>query len=218
MTSAPTPIVLDVWADIACPWCFIGHRHLGQVVPADGLDVLVRHRAFQLQPDLPPRGAPMRPFFEEKFGGPEAMSEVFAQVKAVGEQVGIAFDFEAMPVAPNTVLAHRALAALAHDPADQRAATHALFSAYFERGFDVTDPLVVGAVVAEATGRSDVDELLGPASLTAVEDDLAHAAALGISAVPTFVADGRIAVQGAQPPEVLRALLDRAAAGHPPAS
>jgi predicted DsbA family dithiol-disulfide isomerase len=214
MTTAP--IDLDVWADIACPWCFIGSRTLQQVVPLGSTDVRVQHRSFQLQPELPSRGAPAQEFFADKFGGPDAMQEIFARVATVGAGVGITFDFAGMPVAPNTALIHRALLALHDDSDGQRRAVDAAFSAYFEQARDITDPDVVVDVVAQASGvdPSKVSGWLeGSLTADALETDGLTARGAGIHAVPTFVAAGKWAVQGAQPAEVLAALLDRARAG-----
>jgi len=211
------PITLDVWSDIACPWCFIGHRHLDAVIPRGAETdegVVVVHRAYELQPDMPPRGRPAAGFFDELFGGPEKVQEIHARVAEAGRSVGIAFDFEAMPIVPNTMLAHRAIA-LVTDPAMQRNAVEAMFSAYFEQGLDITDPLVVVRAVSSTTGM-DPTELSAALErgdgAEAVTGDFAESRQLGISAVPTFVADRRTAVQGAQPPQVLRGLIDQARA------
>jgi predicted DsbA family dithiol-disulfide isomerase len=211
------PITLDVWVDIACPWCFIGHRHLDAVLPRDSMandDVVVVHRAYELQPNMPPRGKPAAGFFEELFGGAEKVAEIHERVAEVGRGVGIDFDFDAMPIVPSTTLAHRAIT-LVTDPLAQRRAVDALFSAYFEQGLDITDADVVADAVAAATGM-DGNELSAALArgegAETVAGDIAEARQLGISAVPTFVADMRVAVQGAQPPEVLKGLIDQARA------
>ena len=78
------------------------------------------------------------------------------------------------------------------------------------------DKDVVLRAASSASGRS-VDEIR--AALEGDEDgasvlaDRDEARAIGVQAVPTFLAQGRLAVQGAQPPEVLTALLDQARAG-----
>jgi predicted DsbA family dithiol-disulfide isomerase len=220
MTPAAEPVALDVWADIACPWCFIGLRHLDQVLAERG-DVQVRHRAYELQPTIPPQGIDRAGYFERLFGSAEASANASAAVVAAAAGTGIDFDLDRMPKVANTFFAHRVVAAHRDDPAAQRAVLMALFSLYFEQAGDLGDAEAVLGAASSASGRT-VDRMR--AALAADGDgasvlaDRAEARAVGIQAVPTFVADGRLAVQGAQPPEVLRALIDRAAAEAQPPS
>ncbi len=228
MTELPRPenlVRLDVWADIACPWCYIGSRHLEEALAgerAQGRDVVVTHRPFELQPTMPADGVPMREFFEAKFGGGDAVVAMFDRVVEVGRGVGIAFDFEAMPKAPNTRLAHAVVLSYAGDPR-QRLVLHRLYAAYFEDGLDITRREVVAAAVREVTGET-VEEVLDRCSQVAdLEAGLLVARELGVDAVPLFVADAglvgddqlglsvaAIAVQGAQPARTLTNLLEQA--------
>ena len=85
-----TPIALDVFADIACPWCFIGHRRLQAVLAGGAAPAFaVRHRAFKLQPRLPPRGRPMRDYLAEQFGcprTPRTTAGVAAEARRTGNR------------------------------------------------------------------------------------------------------------------------------------
>ena len=174
MTDSPAaivapPIELDVFADIACPWCFIAHRRLGRAIdaaPALGLDAAATFhwRPFQLLPELPPEGVDALPFFDHRFGGPRSRRAAWDQLIAVGHGEGIDFHFERQRKAPNTLLAHRMLTLVAPDadarPVDgaappclehrgdapgirfgigQRALAGLLFSAMFEDGVDIGD-------------------------------------------------------------------------------
>src|SRR4051794_13303608 len=207
------PLAVDVFADIACPWCFIGKRRLERALAGLAVPAEVRWHAFMLQPDLPPEGAPAREFFTQKFGGdPDA---VFARVVEEGRSEGIAFDFGAMPKAPNTMLAHRAVALAAEQSrAAQDAAEEALFSAYFEHGADVTDATAVLDALRAAGVPADLDVLAAGLATgggaETVGADLRVAAEIGVTAVPTFIADHRYGVPGALPPDQLRRLLNHA--------
>ncbi len=78
-----TAIPLDVFADIACPWCFIGHRRLiAALGDGPGAAFGLRHRAFELQPSMPPRGRPMREYVAERFGSEQDAAERLAGVVA----------------------------------------------------------------------------------------------------------------------------------------
>jgi len=214
--------VVDVWADIACPWCYLGSRRLAQALRgrAEG-SVRVRWRAFELQPDLPPEGVAAEPFFLAKFGSAAARDAAFAAVAAQGAADGVRFDFAAMHRAPNTRLAQRAVVLAEGRGAGQEAA-EALFAGHFAQGADVADLDTVVRLLDEAAVPVDLAELraqlAGDDGLDRVVADERLAAELGITGVPFFLADQRVAVSGAQPPSVLAELLDvaeREAGGQP---
>ncbi len=215
-------IVVDVWADIACPWCYLGSHRLAAALRgrAEG-SVQVRWRAFELQPGLPAEGVAAEPFFLDKFGSAAARDAAFAAVAAQGAADGVRFDFAAMHRAPNTRLAQRAVVLAEGRGAGQQAAD-ALFAGHFAHGADVADLDTILRLLDEAAVPVDVAELraelVAGAGLDRVVADQRLAAELGITGVPFFLADGRVAVSGAQPASVLAELLDVAeqeAAGQP---
>ena len=104
-------MTLDLFSDIACPWCSIGEAHLREAL-ADGPGAEVRWRPFQLQPGLPPGGASKEAFFPTKFGGEAQMEAAFAHVAGAGAAAGVPFDFSRLAGAPNTRDAHRVVGGL----------------------------------------------------------------------------------------------------------
>lgn len=205
---------MDVWSDIACPWCYIGTRFLARALGDwDGPPVHVRHRAFELRPDLPPRGVPFRPEMERKFGGSEALAAALEQVTAAGAAAGIEFRMDRIARAPNTRLAHRVIA-LSREGGDEGPVVDALFAGYFCEGRDVGDPDTLRDLVA-AAGLADADALVARALAgegdASVADDEDLAGRIGATAVPVFVAGGRRGLVGAHPPEHLRDLLSSVA-------
>ncbi len=218
---------LDMWADIACPWCFIGQTRLTNAIEAEraaGREVEVRHRPYQLNPTLPPEGLPMRAHYEELFGGKDAVDEAFARTESVAAEVGLAIDHSRMPKAANTRLAHTVVLSYDDDPR-QRTVLLAMYSAYFEKGLDITEPEVCYAVAAEASGdsRDEVEARVVAFDIARLDASFQLGRELGVNAVPTFVADAgsdvdpayglsaaAVAVQGAQPEEVLAQVLAEA--------
>jgi len=168
-----------------------------------------RHRAFLLRSDMPARGIPYEELMTQIFGSRQAARPAEDRLSALGGDVGIEFDFAAMPVAANSQLAHQAI--LASRPEAQTQVLDALYSAYWERGVDITDPEEVVGLASEAGGGNRevlLDGLSDGAGRLA--QDRAEAQNLGVQAVPTLIAAGCIAVQGAQPPEVLTRFLAQA--------
>ena len=220
MPKSATTLTVDVWADFACPWCYIGSRRLALALAhePDG-SVTTRWRSFQLKPDLPARGVAAAPFFRDLFDSDEAAHAAHARVAEAGREVGIGFDFRRQSRVANTALAQRAVL-LYEGEIRQRAVAASLYGAYFERVLDITDLAVVTAAAAYAAG-DDPDHvrarLMTGGSAGRFAADLTEARTTGVTAVPTYVAAGRVAVQGAQEVSVLRTFLararERAAAG-----
>jgi predicted DsbA family dithiol-disulfide isomerase len=215
------PLVLDLWADVACPWCWIGTRRLATALEAEPPgSVVVRHRAFELQPDLPPEGVPLDERYARRFGSPEAMRTAFERVAGIGAADGLEFDFERQRRAPNTRLAHR-LMKLAESQGRGDQAMEALFRGHFAGGADLSDPEQAVALLATPEVGLNAEALHAALELGAGEPEVIAdeetAQRLDITGVPFFLAGGAVALSGAHEPDLLRKLLaaarERAAAG-----
>ena len=207
------PLVLDVFSDIACPWCFIGKRRLAKALEGRE-DVTVHWRAYQLGPDLPSDGVEAASYFAKRFGGPEKLQPMFERVESIAREEGLAFDLAGQARVPNTRLAHRVIQ-LCAGMDDGGASVEALFRGQFLEKADVTRLDVILDLLARHAPDVDRTRLvmgLGTdGGQRAVESDLALAARLGITGVPTFVGNGAMAISGAQEVGTLRAFLDEAA-------
>ena len=193
---------VEIYSDVACPWCYIGKARFERALGAfpDGGDVEVVYRPYRLDPSAPAQAVPMLEYLERRFGtGARAMAGHVVET-ARGE--GLAMDFD-RGLAANTLDAHRLmrLAEREHGPETQRAVAEKLFEAHFSAGRDVGD----AGVLAEIAGAAGMDPLRVREYLASgegapeVKEEIAAAQRLGITAVPTFVFEGRYAVQGAQP-------------------
>lgn len=193
---------VEIYSDVACPWCYIGKRRFQRALaafPGAG-EVEVVYRPYQLDPAAPATARPLLDALKEKFGpGAASMAGNVAEA-ARGE--GITMDFD-RALAANTLAAHRLLrlAEHEHEPPVQHALAEQLFEAHFARGADIGDPAVLTAL-AVAAGM-DADRVRGylasDEGLAEVKGEIRDARQLGITAVPTFVFEGRYGVQGAQP-------------------
>ena len=201
---------LDIFSDVVCPWCFIGKRRLEAALSdRPQSDLLVRWRAFQLNPDMPAEGMDRQAYLERKFGGAENAQRLYNQIGTVGAEVGIDFAFDRIRRTPNTVNAHRLIRLGAHHDCED-AVVERLFRAYFLEGGDIGDP----GLLSELAGDAGLDAqeaarfLAGDEERTAVETEDFSGRQAGITGVPTFIVNRRHAVPGAQPPEVLYKLFD----------
>jgi len=210
--ALPRQLTVDVWSDIACPFCWIGEHRLGTALAglaAEWPEVAVvrRWRPFQLQPDLPRPGVPWAEFARAKFGGETGMATAFGHVARMGAEDGLEYRFDRIAGAPNTADAHRlVLHAQAADETGVAATrlSEALFRAYFHEGRHVGERAVLLDVAAEqgldagAAARVLDSDAYG----REVADSQREAARLGIRGEPFVVLGGRYAVSGAQPVDV----------------
>lgn len=202
--DAGEAISIDVVSDVVCPWCFVGKRHLEAALAQFAAPVSIRWLPYFLNPDTPPEGEPYRPFLERKFGGAAAVDDMWARVREAGTRAGIAFAFESIERRANTLAAHR----LIHRwqlQGDASPLVERIFAAGFCAGRFIGDPAVLADIAAACGG--DRDETLawlqGDAEAEAVIAQETRLREFGISGVPFFIFNGRLAVSGAQPPEVL---------------
>lgn len=199
---------LDIYSDTVCPWCLIGKRRLEKALalcPEPGLTV--RWRPFQLNPGMPVEGMARSEYVALKFG--ERGGDIYARVRGVGADDGIAFAFERIARQPNTLDSHR-LIDLAWREGRQDAVVEALFSAFFLEGRDIGDRAVLAAVATAAgmDGPAVGHYLASNDGVGRIGQEDAAAREAGINGVPFFVLDGAYALSGAQPPEIFHRLFD----------
>ncbi|WP_441250857.1 DsbA family oxidoreductase [Kitasatospora sp. McL0602] len=206
---------VEIYSDIACPWCYIGKRRFEQALDRfDGKDgVEVVYRPYQLVPDAPAEATPHRAWLAERYG-PQSVA-MDARVAELGLAEGITYDFDAALHA-NTFLGHRLLhlAEAEYGAAVQGELKEALLKAHFTDGVDVGDreQLVEVAATAGLDRARVTAYLAGDEGTAEVRAQLAEARGAGISAVPTFVFEGKWAVQGGQEAETFLRVLQQVAA------
>ena len=204
-------IPVDVWADVSCPWCYIGHRGLAEAIADEPPgSVAVRPRAFELQPDLPPEGIPVEDWYPRHFGSVEAMREDFERVTEQAARAGVEIRIDRVTRAPNTRVAHRLIAVAARQGLGA-AALLALFRGHFGDGADVADPEQALALVAAASPELDADALRAALDAGEGEREVAAeeglAGRMGITGVPFFLAGRSVALSGAHDAETFRQLI-----------
>jgi predicted DsbA family dithiol-disulfide isomerase len=208
------PLRIDVWSDIACPWCFVGKRRLERALKVFPHETEVVWHAFELDPAALKERDPAVSHAERlarKYGMSVAQAhQSIDRLSAAGQAEGIHFDFARIR-SGNTFDAHR-LVHLGHARGLQGAVKERLLRGYFEEGRLMSDhaTLVQLAVEAGLDEREATDVLVGDTYADAVRADEAAAGDLGIDGVPCFVLDLRFGVSGAQSPNVMLSALQRA--------
>jgi predicted DsbA family dithiol-disulfide isomerase len=208
------PVHVEIWSDIACPWCYVGKRRFEAALAGfeHRDDVRVTWRSFELDPSAPrEREGDGAQHLADKYGTTRdealAMQQRVADV-AAGEGLDFRFD---VARGGNTFDGHRLLhLAAAHGVQD--AMKERLMRAYLGEGELIGDAAVLERLALEVGLPADeVRDVVGGDRYAAqVRDDERTAAALGIRAVPFFVVDRRIGASGAHPPAALLDLLRQA--------
>jgi predicted DsbA family dithiol-disulfide isomerase len=200
---------VDVWSDIACPWCYVGKRRLEAALEKfphrDAVEVV--WRAFELDPAAPPERSTDVGYAEriaKKYGCSVKEAEgMVTRMTDVAATDGLDFHFERIRPG-NTFDAHRVLH-LALERGKQDAVKERLLLAYMTEGAAIGDPETLVRLAAEAGLEAEEVRatLASDAFAREVRDDEDEARQLGISGVPFFVFAGKLAVSGAQPAELL---------------
>ncbi|WP_255956038.1 MULTISPECIES: DsbA family oxidoreductase [Aeromicrobium] len=212
--SSPRAVKVDIWSDIACPWCFVGKRRFERAVADWDGDVEVEFHSFELAPDTPVdfEGSEVDFLAHHKGMDPAQVAQMLQQMTVLAAEEGLSYDFDALRHT-KTLLAHQALHfAKAHGR--QSELKERLLSAYFEQGRHVgrIDELVELATEVGLDGEELRRDLESGRYAADVDADIARARAYGITGVPFFVFDGRLGVSGAQAPETFREVLERVVA------
>ena len=208
---------IEVWADVVCPWCYIGKRRLQRALAERGVadEVEIVHRAFQLDPTASTTTAPTVDHLAAKYG--VSRDEALAMMSNVTEvAAGEGLDYHLdRTMTGNTRNAHRlALWAQDQDPLIAQRLLEAMYSAYFEQGRGVFSADDLVALAAEVGLDADAarEMLAGSAYLDQVVEDQVLARTFGANGVPFFVIDRAYGVSGAQPVEVFLNAIDQARA------
>jgi len=199
------PIKIDIWSDVACPWCYIGKRKFESGAglfagSGDGRDVEIEYHSFELSPDTPVdfEGNEADYLAEHKGISREQAAEMLDRVTTIASQVGLDYDFPHIQHT-NTVKAHQ-LVHYAKSHGKQLEAKERLLKAYFVEGKHVgrIDDLAELAAEIGLDRRDAARSLAEDEYLADVRADQALAQEYGIQGVPFFVIDGKYGVSGAQ--------------------
>ncbi|WP_314147442.1 DsbA family oxidoreductase [uncultured Leifsonia sp.] len=210
------PIKIDIWSDIACPWCYIGKRKFeaGSGLFAgggDGRGVEVEYHSFELSPDTPVDFDGSEVDFLAGHKGMPAgqVQQMLERVTGIASSVGLDYDFDNLKHT-NTVKAHELLH-FAKANGKQLELAERLFRAYFVEGGHVGRAEDLADLAAEVGLDRDaaLAALESGEYLEAVRDDQRTAAEFGINGVPFFVIEGKYGVSGAQDAQTFAQVLEQ---------
>jgi predicted DsbA family dithiol-disulfide isomerase len=208
------PVVhIDVWSDVICPWCYLGHRRLQTALEQLGWqdEVEVRFHAFLLDPRATAEPQDLRRSLEAKYG-PGSFDGMTKRLTALGEPEGIDYRFDTA-VRVTTLEAHRLIAWVwtQGGQSAQQPLVERLFLAYFTEGANIADHPTLVRLAGEAgldeTAAAEV--LAGTAFAEEVAEDLVQAQELELTGVPAFLVEERMLIPGAQDVDTFVTVLQR---------
>lgn len=197
-------IAIDIFHDTACPWCWIGKKHLFDAIAQwQGEAIQIRWHPFLLDDAIPPEGVDFRAFMTtRKKLKPEELKQLFNSTRQKGEAAGLKLNFDKIQLAVNTKLSHQ-LIALA--PENMRnAIVEAVYQAYFERGLNIGNiETLVSLGQAAGMDATELRKLLsGDAALDAVIGQSTFARLNGIMSVPFFIFNSKFTINGSHSVEI----------------
>ena len=207
------PVRIDVVSDVVCPWCFIGKRRLEKALALKPeIPVEVHWHPYFLNDWIPREGMSREEYLTTKFGSPERYKGIAQRVSAAAAAEGLVYASDKMKRQPNTTDCHR-LILWADAQGKAPAMKQKLMDLYFTEGADLSDRETL--VKAAADVGLDADkvrgDLAGEKDVDAIGDEAQRAKEAGIDGVPCFIFAGKYAVSGAQAPEYLAEMIERAA-------
>lgn len=197
---------VEIFADIICPWCYIGKRRLDEAF-ARRPHIKPRYiwRCFLLNPNMPSGGINRQAYLHAKFG--DSTQAVYGHIAEVGLDSGINFNFDAIGKTSNSRKAHKLLLAAG---TNNQTLSERLYSAYFIEGLDIGDDDVLDTL-ADDVGHAELTKTRHDLAFDRqLENDLDTARKLNIDSIPYFVFGGAYAIAGARVADHILPAIDAA--------
>ena len=199
-------ITVEVFADIICPWCYIGKKRLDAAFAAR--PHITPHyiwRTFLLNPNMPENGMDRQAYLDQKFGS--AATTIYDRIAIAGLESGIEFEFDKIKRTPNTMNSHRLLLL---EQQNTNLLSEVFYHAYFVDGKDIGDPNVLDEIIFTAGLEIDKDSAQTNSINRQLENDLFIGQQLQLDGVPYLIFDKKFSVAGALMPNQLIPVIDAA--------
>lgn len=204
-------ITIDIVSDVACPWCYVGKKHLEKALEQKpDLDVTVNWHPFELDPTIPSEGIDRDIYFEKKFGDLDRFEAMTNRLVEVGDKAGIDFQFDKMKAAIKTLPLHQ-LIHVANKEGFGAELKEAFLAAYFEKGVDLRVFENIAAILKPYGWEEEkIQNIIDDQEIAYwVTQEIRHYQNLGVTGVPFFIFNNKYGVSGAQPPEAFLEMFDK---------
>lgn len=213
--GSPATLQVDVIADLICPWCYLGKRHLDEALSAVRGPTAISWYPFQINPTMPQSGMALDEYFEKRFGNSDKLQTALDDLKRIGAAAGINFNFDKLQRVPNTLDAHRLMKLAETEKANPSGLAESILRGFFADGLDLADRDVL-IEIGDENGLSPTEigkTLDNDLSRRIVLSQEAEVRRSGVVGVPDFLVNKRLLAVGAQSTEDLVGIFDRAMFG-----
>jgi predicted DsbA family dithiol-disulfide isomerase len=213
-------VAIEMVSDLVCPWCWLGLRRIeAAIARTPDIKVQLLFRPYELDPTIPAAGVDYKEYMGSRVSSPEGKERMAMMRQALidyGNAEDIPYRFDAVTRRPNSFDAHR-LVRWAQGQGKGAAAKEALFRAYFNEARDIGSHEVLVDVACSIDLDPEIvaDLLKSGADVEATRQEANIFREMGISGVPTYIANRRVAVQGAESAEKLEKFIRHAASQLP---
>ncbi|WP_395378036.1 DsbA family oxidoreductase [Marinicella sp. W31] len=136
-------------SDFICPWCFVTERRLRKVAADKGIEIKIRYRPYELNPDMPEEGLNRKEYRSKKFGSWEHSTHLDAGTIQASQNDPVEFDYDAIKFTPNTRNAHRLVWYVQNNHPDcEEDIVDRLFEGYFSKGLDIGDVVILAEIAS----------------------------------------------------------------------
>ncbi len=200
---------VEIFADIICPWCYIGKKRLEKALQdRPQIEVELTWRGFLLNPSIPQSGIDRKQYLLSKFG--HAASSVYSRIEQAGKQTGINFNFDAIKRTPDSRSIHELIIATDFNGYQL---SELFYKAYFVDGKDISDKNIQNDILTAFDAKlHPTHEKIMDAKET-LKIDLIEAKEIGIDGVPFFIFNSQLSLAGAHPEHILLTTIDAALSG-----
>lgn len=207
--STPNKTVnVEIYADIICPWCYIGKKRLDTAFTARrNITPKYIWRGFLLNPSMPAEGMDRQAYLHNKFGS--AAAAVYGRIAAAGLDSGIAFNFDKITRIPDSRGVHHVLLSA---QSNVEILSEAFYQAYFIDGKDIGNPDIISGIIDQSGIDVDINVAHSIAIHRQLDQDLFMARQLQLDGVPYFIFNEQYAVAGAHLSEHFLPIIDAATA------
>ena len=202
-------MIIKVFADTICGWCFIGHQNLNQALKDfPNSKIKVEHVPFQLNPDMPQEGILRDKYLEIKFGGKEYAAPMYENMTLKAKEAGINLNLDSISKTPNTILSHL-LIILSEKFNIQNEMKQKIYESYFIDGQDIGDRnILINIGHNLKIDKILIEEFFKTENINKVNSYISLARKKNISGVPFFEI-GKEMVSGSQSIELLKEVIKR---------
>ena len=211
MQRSVATLQVDVIADLACPWSFLGKKRLDDALAAVHGPSVVTWYPFQINPAMPEKGIPLEEYIARRFGDPAKLQPAIDELVRTGKEQGIDFHFDRIRRVPNTLNAHRLMNMAEQHGANTSVLAEMILNGFFSEGLDISDhDVLAGLGATVGLGNNEVRTTLSDLrSKDIVLSQEAQVRQSGVTGVPDFLINKRLFVMGAQRTENLVNVFDR---------